>query len=118
MPCRIPVGEILQPPELEAPRTISLYDYGSNGSLWVHPSGVINIPTRSSASNIITTLQNPKGEVVPITVSPYVHLVGLEYCWLNSRVVLTHSVTPDGMRDSYRELFRSSSSDWQQDLSR
>ena len=109
MPCHVQVGEILQTPELGDHRTVSLWGYGSYGSLWVHPGVVINIPPRSSASNISTTLKTPKEEVVPITVSQYGILVGVEDVFLNSWFILTRSVTPKGVSDSYQELLRPSS---------
>ena len=38
--------------DAKTPCTVSLWDYGSDGSLWVHPSAVINIPPVSSASSL------------------------------------------------------------------
>ena len=58
--------------------TVSIWDYGSNGSIWVQPSVVINIPPRSSILDISTTIQTPEEELVPINVSPTGRLVGLE----------------------------------------
>ena len=106
MPWRAPVGDIQIPydgaEDVKAPCTVSLWDYYSNGYLWVHPSVVINIPPIYSASNISTTIQNSEGEVTPITVSPHVCLVGVDYGWLNSWVVPTSSVSHEGVHDFYR----------------
>ena len=65
--CHVPVGEIQQPPEREA-CTVDIWDYDYDGSLWIHPSAVINIPNGSPASSISTTLQTPKEWLFPITV--------------------------------------------------
>ena len=62
MPQRDTVSKIqLRAEEVEdstAARIVSLWYYGSDGSLWVHSSAVINIMNGSSASNIDTTIQN------------------------------------------------------------
>ena len=44
-----------------ASSTVSIWDYGSNGSLWVHPRALINIPPRSSALIISATIHTPGG---------------------------------------------------------
>ena len=84
--------------------TVSICDYCSDGSLWVQPSAVINIPPVYSASEIITTIQTPKGVVVLITVDPYGCLVVVEDGWLNIWVVPIWSMSPEGVRDSYQEF--------------
>ena len=65
----VKLGEILHPPEWEDTCTIIIWDYGSDGSLWVQLTAVINILTVSLALDISTNLQTTKGGVVPITVS-------------------------------------------------
>ena len=62
--------------------TVSLWDCGSDGSLWVHPSVVINITPGSYTSNISTTMQNPEGGLFLITIYPSGHLVGVGNGWL------------------------------------
>ena len=84
--------------------TVSIWYYGSDGSLWVHPSVVINFLPRPSASNSSTTIQNPEGGVVPITVSPSGCLVGVGDIWLNSWAVPIRSVSPEGVRDFYEQF--------------
>ena len=110
MPQQVPVSEILHPPAREAPRTVNIWDCGYYGYLWVHPSAVISILPGSPTLNISNTLQNNEVELVLITVPPSIHLVGVDYVWLNSWVVPTRSVTPEGVCDSYREIFRPYSS--------
>ena len=61
--------------------TVRLWDRGHNGSLWVHPSTVINIFTESG--NISTTTQIPDRVLVPITVSRSCLLVVVYNGWLN-----------------------------------
>ena len=48
------------------------------------------------------TLQSPKGELLPITVSPYGCLVAVDHGWLNSQDI---PVTPEGVRKSYQLTF-------------
>ena len=52
MPWKSPLGEIRLPADVvkdvEDPHTVSIWDFGSNGSLWFHPSAVINILPGSS----------------------------------------------------------------------
>ena len=96
--------------------TVRFWDYGSNESLWFHPSAVTNIPLGSSTSNISTTLQPPKGGVVTINVYIYGCLFGVENCWLNNWVILTCYVIPEVMRYSYRVIFRPTSFDQQRYL--
>ena len=99
-------------------RTVSLWYSGSNGSLWVHPSAVINIRPGSSAFNIITDIQTPKGGVFSINASPFFSFVGLGDGWLNCWFVMICSVSPEGVRNCYQELFRPSSFDWKLYMSR
>ena len=70
------------------------------GNLWVHPSAVINVPPGSG--NINTTIQTPKEEVVPVTVSRSSHFLEVEYGWLNRGVHPIHCVRPDCVCDTYR----------------
>ena len=97
--------------------TVNLWYYGSDGYLWVHPNEFINTPPGCPASDISATFQNTNGGV-PITVSPSGCLVGVDGGWFSSRVVLTRSLTYEGVRDYYRELLRPSSFDPQWELSR
>ena len=62
-----------------------------------HPNPLIWTP--------VPIFKLPRGGF-PITVSPYVCLVGVDYGWLNIRVLPGRSVTPKGVHDSYQELFR------------
>ena len=82
--------------------TVSLWGYGSYGSLWIRPSAVINIPPVSSTSKISNTIQNPEGGLFPITVSPYGWLVGVYNGLLNIWFVPVQSVIPKGLYDSYQ----------------
>ena len=113
----LPVVETRKPPKWEASSTVSIWDYGSDGYLRVHPSAVIDVPSGSSTLKISTTLKNPEWGVVPITVSPSGQLVGVYNGWLNSQVVPTCYVSPEGVQNSYQELFRPSSFGWQKGLS-
>ena len=65
MPWQAPVGEFQNPSnrveDITVARTVILWGYGSNGSLRDHPSAVINISPRSSASDISTLTQTPEG---------------------------------------------------------
>ena len=93
--------------------TVSIWDYGYGGSLWVHTNAIINIIPGSSASNTSITIQTTKGKLVPINVFPSGRLVVVDNCWSNSWFIPTSSVTTEGLRDSYRELLRTSSFDQQ-----
>ena len=73
--------------------TVRIWDRGHDGSLWVHPSAVINIPLGSG--NISTTIQTPKGEVVPVTVYRYSCLVWVDDDWLNCGVCQIFCVNPE-----------------------
>ena len=119
---RDPVGEILRPTDgvkdSAVSCIVSIWDYSSDRPLRVHPSAVINILPVSSALKISTTLQIPEGGVVLITMSSSSQLVGVGNGWLNSWVVPTRSVSPEGVHDSFRELSRPSSFDRQWDLIR
>ena len=79
IPQHDPSGDIKRPADgvedITVARTVSLWDYGSNGYLCVHPSAGINVPPGSSASNIINTIQNTIGVLVLITVCLSDHLV-------------------------------------------
>ena len=57
--------------------SIRIWDRSHVGSLWVHPSAVINIPPGSG--NINTNIQTPYGEVVLITVYRSGSLFEMEY---------------------------------------
>ena len=74
MPRKSPIGEILRLAErfgyVAVVFYVRLWDCGNDGSLWVHPSAVINIPSGSGSTN--TNIQTTDGEVVPINVSRYV----------------------------------------------
>ena len=102
-------GIIDRPSDRMYVRTIPLsrcIDRHSCYTLWVHPSAVINIPPGSSSLSISTTIQTTEGGVVPITVSLSVRLVGVDDGWLNSSVVPICSMSPEEVRDSYRDVFR------------
>ena len=81
--------------------TVSIWYYGSDGSLWVHPREVINIPHGLPTLNISTALQTPEGGLVLITMSPYGCLAGVYNSWLNIWVVPTRSVNPEGVSNSF-----------------
>ena len=98
MPQWATVGEITRPVDgyknATVAWTIRIWYYGYDGSLCVCPSAVINIPPGSSNSNISTTIQNPKGLIVPINVSRSSRLVLFDYGWLNIGVVTILCVGP------------------------
>ena len=110
IPQHDPSGDIKRPADgvedITVARTVSLWDYGSNGYLCVHPSAGINVPPGSSASNIINTIQNTIGVLVLITVCLSDHLVWVDNGWLNSRAIPIISVSTEGVHNSYRENFR------------
>ena len=97
MPYIYPVGDIRRPADgvedVAAASTVILWDCGHYGSLWIHPSAVINILPGSG--NISTTIQNPKGKSVPITVSRSGCLVGVDNGWLNVRFLPIICVSPE-----------------------
>ena len=72
-----------------------MWDYATNGSLWVHINSIIHVPPEINI-NSVTNIPTSKGEV-PITMFPYINgstcLVSMNDC-----VVQTES--------TYRELFR------------
>ena len=80
MICQDPVGEIRRTADLvedvAVVRSVRLGDCGHYGSLWFHPSAIINIPP--GYRNINTTIQTPNGELVLITVSQYNILLEVE----------------------------------------
>ena len=82
------------------------------GPFGLIPRTVINITPGYPTSNISTTLQTTKGVLVPINMSPSGRLGGLDDGWLNSRVFTTRSMTPEGVRDSYQELFIAYKYNW------
>ena len=63
MPRQLPVGYIRRPADqfedVTVARSVRLYYCGHDGSLWVHPSAVINILPGSG--NISTIIQIPEG---------------------------------------------------------
>ena len=100
---RYPVGNTRSPADgvedVAFARNVRLWDSGHDGSLWVHPSAVINIPPVSG--NISTAIQTHERGLVPITVSQSGRLVGLDYGWLNSRVRTIICVSPEWVHDTY-----------------
>ena len=116
MPLRDPVGKIQSLDDRVKGVTVicsvRLWDRGHDGSMWVHPSVVINIPPVSW--NINTTIQTPDGEVVPITVSRYVRLLEVDDGWLNSGARPILCVSPEWVHNTYRPSYLSS---WKQYLS-
>ena len=109
---RVPVDKIWYSLEGETPHTINIRDCGSDGSLWVHLSAVISILPEPPTSNISTTLQTIEGKLT-ITMYPLNCLIGVDNGLLNSQVVPTRSVTPEGVHDSYQGLFIPYSFYWQ-----
>ena len=91
--------------------SVILWHCGCDGFLWFHPSAVINILPGSG--NINTTIQNPDGEVVPVTVSRSGCLLEVDDGWLNSGVCPIWCVSTDCVNNTYRPSYFSS---WQQDL--
>ena len=72
IPRRVPFGEILHNPEGKAPRNVDIWYGGSDRSLWVQPSAVINNLPKSPALSISTTFQTPRADsllLFPHTVS-------------------------------------------------
>ena len=104
MPRQNPVDKIRRPDErfkdVAIDHSVRLWDCGHNGSLWVHPSAVISTP--HGYGNIITTIQTSKGELVPITMYRYGHLVGVENSWLNIGFRPIRYVSPEWVCDTYR----------------
>ena len=94
-----------------------LWDSGHNGSLWVHPSVVINILPISG--NINTTIQTYEGEVVTITVYLSGILLEVEDGWFNSMVRVICCVIPEWVHNTYQVFYVPSYLNiWQQDLNR
>ena len=97
MPHRSSIGKIQRLSDLvkdvAVVNSVRLWDLGHDGSLWVHPSAVINIMPRSG--NINTTIQTTDGEVVPVTVSWPGRVLEVGYVWLNSGVLPIISVRPE-----------------------
>ena len=83
-----PVGNIRRPDDgveyVAVAFTVRLWYCGYDKYLWIYPSAVINITSVPSDLNISATIQNPKGEVVPFSVSPSSRLIIVNYGWLNS----------------------------------
>ena len=88
MPSRSPVGDIwrtnYQVEYAAVDHYVRLWDRGHNGSLWFHPSSVINILPVSR--NINTSIQTPDGEVVLVAVFMSGRLLKVYNGWLNNRV--------------------------------
>ena len=80
MPIHIPVSEILHSPKREAPCSVNFWDAGSDGSLWFHPSAVINIPPKSPDLNTSTNIQTPEGGIPDHCVP--IRLLGWGGLWL------------------------------------
>ena len=103
MPQRYPLGNIRRTydkvKDVAAICSVRLWDHGHDGFLWVHPIAVINIP--SGSGNISNNIQNPKGEVVPITVSQYGRLVEVGDGWLNSGVHKILCVSPEWVSNTH-----------------
>ena len=118
MPGRSHVGKICHPYEwvkyVAVACSVRLWDRGHSGSLWVHPSALINIMPGSG--NINTTIQNPKGWVFPITVSRYGWLVEVDDGWLNIGARPILCVGPEWVCNAYQEFYRSSFFSRQRDL--
>ena len=70
------------------------------------------------SGKISTTIKTPKRELVPITVSHYGHLVGVDYGWLNSGFCPIRYLIPECVCDTYQEFYRRSYFSQQQYLSR
>ena len=91
IPQRASVGEMWRPTDgekdVKSPCTGSIWDYGSDGYLWVHTTAIINISPRPSALSISTTL-------VPISLSSSNRFDGVENGWLNILLVLKGYVIP------------------------
>ena len=104
MPRRYPVGNIRRPSEkfkyVAVACRVRLCNCGHNRSLWVYPSAVINI--LPEYGNISTTIQTPKGEIWPITVSWSGCLVGVDGGELTSGVLPICCVITEWVRDTYQ----------------
>ena len=87
--------------------SVIIWDDGQDGSLWVHPSTVINIPPGSGKIN--TNIQTPHGEVVMVNVSLSGRLIEVDYHWLNIVVRKILCVSPECVRNTYRPSYLSSS---------
>ena len=102
-----PEGKIRRPDDVveDAPvdLTVRLWYCGHGRSLWGHPSAVIYIPPEYG--NISTTIQNPKGEVVLITVSHSGCLVRVENGWFNIGACPIFCVSPECVCNTYQEFY-------------
>ena len=72
---------------------VRLWDRGHDGSLWVHPSEVINIPP--VYGNINTTIQTPDGEVFLFTLSLSGRFLEVYTFCLNSGFCPIFCVSPE-----------------------
>ena len=117
VPRRSPVGNIRRPDNqvkyVAVVCSVRLWDRGHNGSLWVHPSAVINLPPESG--NINTTIQNPDGGVFLGTVSRSGLFLEVDDCLLNSGVRPILCVGPECVCYTYKPSYVSSQ---RQDLRR
>ena len=97
MPRIAPVGKIRRLADWVEDITVVFYVrlwyHGHDGSLWFNLSAVTNITP--GYVNINTTIQNPDGEVVPVTVSWYGFLLEVDGGWLNSGVHKIRCVSPE-----------------------
>ena len=120
IPLQYPVGNIQRSADRVEYFTVAfnvrLWDHDHNGSLWIHPTAVINILPWSG--NISITIQNMERELVLITFSWYNFLVGVDGSWLNSGVCPICCTSLKWVRNTYHEFYRPSYFSWQQDLGR
>ena len=97
--------------------SIRLCDHGNDWSLWVHPSAVMNIPTRSG--NMNTTIKAPEGEAAPIIVSWSSCLLEVGGGCLNSGVRPIFYVSPEWVCNNHQVFYSPSYfGSRQQDLNR
>ena len=112
MPWRYPLDDIQSPADgvkdVAVSITVSLWNYGRDGSLWFYPNVVINIPPGFFTLNISTTAQTTKGELFLIPVSWSGRFVGFDTGWMNSGVVPNFCVSPEWVRHTYQVFYRPS----------
>ena len=120
MPQKSPVGDIRRPTDkveyVVVAGNVRLLDRGHDGYLWVHLGAVINITP--VFANIRTNIQTLEGEVVPIAVYRYGHLVVVYDGWFNCGVRTICCVIPKWDHDTYQEFYIPSYFIRQQYLSR
>ena len=120
MPMRAPVVKICNPDDrvedVKVAQSIRIWYCGHDGSTWVYPNVVFNIPP--VFGSISTTIQIPKGGLILITGTRSGCLVGEDVGLLKSGFRPICCEILEWVRLTYQEFYRPSYFGWQQDLSR